>query len=223
LSDQHPNLFVPAGLTFSIWAVIYLLLAVFVVYQLVYAVRRNGRSVSFIEKIGLLFFVASLANVAWIFAWHYERVVLSFVIMLILLGSLIAIYLRLDIGRSEASRLEKYLVHLAFSVYLGWITIATIANTTVLLVDLSWNRFGLSEAFWTVAIIVVGIALALTTLFLRRDIFFGVVVDWALLGILLKRLAVDARPNHSIIVVVVIGLALITTGVIVQLARREVY
>ena len=71
LSDQYPNLFVPAGLTFSIWGLIYVLLAVFVVYQLVMVIKKDAQRSSFIEKIGLLFFVASLANIAWIFAWHY--------------------------------------------------------------------------------------------------------------------------------------------------------
>lgn len=223
LSNQYPNLFVPAGWTFSIWGIIYLLLAIFVVYQLGCAVRKGPHGTSFIEKTGWLFIVASAANMTWIFAWHYERIVLSLFVMLILLGSLVAIYLRLDIGRSSATRAERYFVHLAFSVYLGWITIATIANTTVLLVTLNWNRFGLSEAFWTVAVVLVGIVLAMTALLRRRDIFFALVVDWALLGILFKRLAADSEPIRSVVTVVTMGLVLITAGIIFQLARRRVY
>lgn len=223
LSDSYPNLFVPAGWTFSIWGIIYLLLALFVVYQLVCAVRRSSHGTFFIQNTGWLFILASLANITWIFVWHYERIALSFVIMLILLGSLVAIYLKLDIGRSNVTRAERYFVHLAFSVYLGWITIATIANTTVLLVASNWNRFGLSEAFWTVAVVLVGIAIALTALLRRRNIFFALVVDWALLGILFKRLAADSEPIRSVVTVVVMGLVLITAGIIFQLARRRVY
>lgn len=223
LSDQYPNLFVPSGFTFSIWGVIYLLLAIFIVYQLVYAFRKNTQNISFLEKIGILFFVSSLANLSWVFAWHFELVSLSLFLMLILLGSLMAIYIKLQIGRANSSKSVKYLVHLPFSVYLGWITIATIANTTALLVDLDWNRFGLSEQFWTVAVIIIGIAVSLTILFYRKDIFYCLVVGWALFGILIKRLTVDVVPVRSIITAVIIGLTVISLGIIVQIIRRRVY
>ena len=223
LSDQYPNLFVPAGFTFSIWGVIYLLLAIFIVYQLIYALRGNTQNSSFLEKIGILFSVSSLANLSWVFAWHFELVSLSLFLMLILVGSLMAIYLKLQIGRSDLSKSEKYLVHLPFSVYLGWITIATIANTTALLVDLGWNRFGVSEQFWTIAVIIIGIAISLTILFYRKDIFYCLVVDWALYGILIKRLTTDAVPVPSIITVVILGLTVISVAIIVQIIRRKVY
>jgi len=215
LSDQYPNLFVPSGFTFSIWGVIYLLLAIFIVYQLVYAFRKNTQNSSFLEKIGILFFVSSLANFGWIFAWHFEIVPLSLFLMLILLGSLIAIYIKLQIGGSNSSKSEKYLVHLSFSVYLGWITIATIANVTALLVNIGWNRF--------VAVIIIGIAISLTILFCRKDIFYCIVVVWALFGILIKRLTADAVPVQSIITVVIIGLTVISLAIIVQIIRRRVY
>jgi len=222
LSDQYPNLFVPAGLTFSIWGVIYILLAIFVIYGLVVAIRKDSEKASFIENIGILFFISCLANIGWIFAWHYEILPLSLVLMVILLGSLITIYLRLRIGKLDSTRIEKYLVHLPFSVYLGWITIATIANVTALLVDINWNTFGLGEPFWAVAVIIVGIAIALSILLTRKDIFYCLVVDWALLGILLKRLA-DSTPVQSVIVTAIIGMVLITIGIIVQIIRKKVY
>jgi hypothetical protein len=222
LSDQYPNLFVPAGMTFSIWGLIYLLLAIFVVYSLVVAIRKETEDSSFIKSIGVLFFINCLANSGWIFAWHYEVLPLSLVLMLILLGSLIAIYLRLRTGKSDSARTEKYLVHLPFSIYLGWITIATIANVTALLIDINWNAFGLGEPFWTVAVIIVGIAIALSILFTRRDIFYCLVVDWALLGILLKRLA-DSTPVQSVIITAIIGMVVVSLGVIAQIVRRKVY
>ena len=223
LSDQYPNLFVPAGSTFSIWGIIYLLLAIFAIYQLVYAFRSNEQKPTFIEKIGLLFILSSLMNMGWIFAWHYEIVPLSVLVMLVLLLSLIAIYVRLGIGRADASGTEKYLVHLCFSVYLGWITVATIANITSLLVDINWNRFGLSESFWTVAVIIVAIIIALVILFNRKDIYYVLVVDWALYGIWVKRNSVDAEPIQIIIVTVLTGIALISLGIVIQLFRKKVY
>ena len=143
--------------------------------------------------------------------------------MLILLGSLLAIYLRLNIGKSDAPKAERYLVHLPFSVYLGWITIATIANVTALLVDIDWMRWGLTQQFWAVAVIIVGIAIALSVLFTRKDIYYSLVVDWALLGILLKRLSVTTVPAQSVVVVTIVGLVLVSGGIIAQLIRKRVY
>ena len=221
LSDQYPNLFVPAGLTFSIWGAIYILLAIFVIYGLIVAFKANTGEESFIERIGILFFVSCIFNFGWIFAWHYEIVWLSLVLMLGLLGSLLAIYLRLKIGKSDESNRVKGMVHIPFSVYLGWISIATIANVTAFLVDLGWNRFGLSEQFWAVLVIAVGIIIALAMLFLRNDIFYNLVVLWAFLGILLKRLGDRATPAMFVIIVTSTGLAAITIGIILQAIRRK--
>jgi hypothetical protein len=222
LSDKYPNLFVPTGLTFSVWGIIYILLAIFVVYGLIFASRKNIVKSSFIGNIGVLFLLSCLVNMGWIFAWHYEVVPLSLVLMIILLATLIAMYLRLHIGKSDSPKTEKYMVHLSFSVYLGWITIATIANVTALLVYTNWNTFGLGEPFWAIAVIIVGIAITLSMLFTRQDIFYCLVVDWALLGILLKRLA-DPTPVQSVIVVTIVGMVLITIGIAFQIIRKKVY
>ena len=222
LSDLYPNLFVPEGLTFAVWGLIYVLLGILVIYPLIPRVRRDPQKVDFVRRIGPLFFISCLANIGWIFAWHYQILPLSLVFMLILLGCLLAIYLRLKVGKSEAAKAERYFVHLPFSVYLGWITIATIANVTALLVNINWGTWGLGEQFWAVAVIIVGIAITLSMLFTRRDIYYSLVVDWALLGILLKRLAVTT-PAQSVVIVTIVGLVLITGGVVAQLVRKKVY
>lgn len=223
VSDLYQNLFTPAGLTFAIWGLIYVLLAIFVIYQLLPSVRRDPQKADFVQRIGPFFFISCLANMGWIFAWHYQNIALSLVLMLVLLGCLLMIYLRLNIGATEATKPGKYLVHLPFSVYLGWITIATIANVAALLVDLNWGTFGLGEQFWAVTVIIVGIAIALSVIFTRKDIYYGLVVDWALLGILLQRLSVTTVPDQSVVAVAIAGLALITAGVVVQVVRRQTY
>jgi len=224
LSDKYPNLFVPAGITFSIWGIIYILLALFIVYQLVAAFKEKIKDKGLFEKIGIIFFISAILNVGWILAWHYEIVWLSLVIMIALLVSLLAIYLRLKIGKSDARVSEKVFVHIPFSVYLGWITIATIANVTALLVKSGWGRFGLSEQFWTVLVIAVGIFIALAVLFIRNDIFYSLVVDWAFIGILIKRLGDKTTPALPVIITIIVGLAVITIGIIVQKIRsRSLY
>ncbi|MDA3811063.1 MAG: tryptophan-rich sensory protein [Spirochaetaceae bacterium] len=213
ISDLYPNLFVPAGLTFSIWGLIYLLLAVYVIYNFI-------SKESYIEKIGLLFFFSSLANICWIISWQYRHVLLSLFCILIILVTLIRIYQSLNIGHSHTSKKERYMVHLPFSVYFGWITVATIANVTAVLVDINWNRFGLSESFWTVAVIIVAITLGLIILFLRSDIAYALVVDWALLGILIKRLSLrQSISAQDVITTVIVGLVLLSSGILIQAVR----
>ena len=223
VSDLYANLFTPAGLTFSIWGLIYVQLAIFVGHPLPPWVRRDSHRVEFVQRIGPLFFISCLANIGWIFAWHYQSTALSLVLMLVLLASLLAIYLRLGIGTTAVTKAGKFLVHIPFSIYLGWITVAAIANATALLVHLNWGAFGLGEQFWAVAVIVVGIAIALSMLFTRKDIYYCLVVDWALLGILLKRLSDATVPDQSVVAVTIGGLVIISIGIALQAARRKAY
>ncbi len=222
VSARYDNLFVPAGLTFSIWGLIYLLLGIFVVYQWIIA-RHHTTEASFIGKVGAWFFVSCLANAGWIFAWHHEMLNVSLVLMLVLLASLLAIYLRLGTGVKFVSRAEQLLVHLPFSIYLGWISVATIANVSALLVSIRWDMFGLGPQFWTVLVIAVAIGLALIMAFQRNDIFYALVVDWALLGILLKRLADPVTPDQVVVYATITGLVLVSGAVLVQLVRRRIY
>lgn len=221
LSDKYPNLFVPAGITFSIWGIIYILLAMFIIYQFVVAFRRSSDERGIFEKIGILFFISCIFNVSWILAWHYEIVWLSLIIMALLLISLISIYVRLGTGRQQVRNSEKILVNIPFSVYLGWITIATIANVTAFLVQINWNKFGISDQLWTVVVIAVGVIITLATVFSRNDIFYCFVVIWALVGILLKRIADNSMPDQLVIISSIVGIAIVGLGVIVQLIRKK--
>jgi len=221
LSDKYPNLFVPAGITFSIWGIIYILLLLFTIYQFVIAFRRSSDERGIFEKIGILFFISCIFNVAWILAWHYEIVWLSLIIMVLLLISLILIYIRLGTGRSQVRNSEKISVNIPFSVYLGWITIATIANVTAFLVKINWNKFGVSDQLWTVIVIAVGVIITLATVFSRNDIFYCLVVIWALVGILLKRIADNSMPDQLVIITSIVGIAIVGLGIIVQLIRKK--
>jgi hypothetical protein len=220
LSDLYPNLFVPAGFTFSIWGIIYLMLAIFVVYQLVRAFKDNNPE--FIGKMGPWFLISCVANATWIVAWHYEQVLLSLGIMLVILVSLIMIYLKLQIGKSTASNPEKYLVHLPFSIYLGWISVATVANVTTLGVDTGWGGFGISEPVWTIIVLIVAAGLALGVIFTRNDIFFPMVTLWAFWGILSKRM-MDLNPESGIMTTLYILMVIVFVSMAVQVVRKKVY
>ena len=223
LSDLYPNLFVPAGLTFSIWALIYLLLAAFIVYQLVLALRKETGRSGFLEDIGILFFISSLANLFWIVAWHYEHVITSLLLMMLLLTALLKMYLSLRVGLSDAEKGERYLVHLPLSVYLGWITVATIANVTAVLVNAGWGGLGFSEQIWTVLVLIVGTGITLGVVFTRKDIYYALVVVWAYAGIVIKRTGAGVEPAPAVVIAAACGLGVMALASILQLIRRKVY
>jgi len=128
-------------------------------------------------------------------------------------------YLRLEIGRGAVPAAEKWTVRIPFSIYLGWITVATIANVTAFLVKYGWNRFGFDEQFWTVILIAVAIIITLGMIFIRSDIFYSLVVIWAFAGILIKRLANPTTPAMLIIVITISGIAVLALSVIMQIIR----
>ena len=104
LSDALPNLFVPIGLTFSIWSVIYILLGIFAVYQAKDLFKSEKQEIPFLDKISFFFILSSIANVTWIFLWHYQLVSLSLIVMVILFISLLFLYLRLRIGKDDVDQ-----------------------------------------------------------------------------------------------------------------------
>lgn len=182
ISDSFPVYFTPAGYVFAIWGLIYLGLLAYAIYQALPAQRENPR----LRSIGTLFLVGSVANIAWIFLWHYLRFPLTLAAMLVLLLTLIGIYLRLDIGRSRPPRAERWLVDLPFSIYLGWITVATIANVTALLSYWNWSGFGVSEEAWLVLMLAVALVVATLMALTRGDVAYLLVLAWAFAGIGVK-------------------------------------
>lgn len=174
LSDQYPNLFVPAGITFSIWGVIYLLLLVFCILQFF---RKNNDAV---QSIGSLVIINFGLNAAWIVSWHYEFIVVSLLIMAGLLLTLVFINKSL-IGN------HAYFFKLTFGIYLGWICIAAIANVTTLLVHYNWTGFGITEEVWAILMILAGCAIAGFVIQRLKNPFIAIAVCWGFMGIILKR------------------------------------
>lgn len=216
VSDSNPTLVTPAGYVFSIWGVIYILLGVFVVFQALPAERVKN----FQKSIGPLFILSSILNIAWLFLWQFEFLSLSVVLMFLLLATLILIYLRLNIGKSKSPTREKLAVNLPFSVYLGWITIASIANVSVTLVSMKWDGFGISPETWATLIIIVAMVIALLVIVTRKDIAYGLVIIWALVGISVKQSGNQSVVTTAEIVAIVIAISLIATVIFMRFKRQ---
>lgn len=221
VSDSFPNLFAPTGLTFSIWGLIYLLLAAYTLYQ--FGLFQQDKGVSkagLFTKIGVLFSISSLANALWIFAWHYYNIALSLLLMLVLLVCLILI--NLTLSKEQLNSRDKFFIRLPFAVYFGWITVATVANVTSLLVYSGWNAFGISEQIWTVIIIAVGLAIGAATTLRFRSYAYGLVIIWAYLGIWIKHTAESGFNGQytAVIATVIISIVIMVALEAYMLIKR---
>ncbi|HDP73970.1 MAG TPA: tryptophan-rich sensory protein [Candidatus Woesearchaeota archaeon] len=220
VSDSYPNLFAPAGVAFSIWGLIYLLLGIYVLYQ--FGVFEKVKE-ELNKKIGIYFIITSIANILWIFAWHYQAIWLSLLIIIALLYYLIRISQALT--EEKLSEKAKWLMKLPFSVYFGWIIVATIANVTVFLVSIGWTGFFISEQAWTSLVIITGTIIGLAQMLKAKDIAYGLVFVWAYGGIWIKHASFDGFANQylGIITTILICIALFIalSGFLLYKSYRE--
>ena len=225
VSDSFPNLFAPTGLTFSIWGLIYLLLAAYTLYQLGLLQDDKGAArAELLNRTGLYFGFSSLANAAWIFAWHYNFIALSLVFMVTILALLIAITFGINHEIKDLSTKEKFFIRLPFSIYFGWITVATIANVTTLLVSIGWKGFNLSEPIWTIIILIIGAIIGIATMLKFKDIAYGLVIVWAYIGIWIKHSTAGAFAGQypAVITTVVACIALLIIAELFLLRTRNI-
>lgn len=204
LSDLYPNLFVPAGITFSIWGIIYVLLLGYCIIQFT-SYERTA-----VVKSTVLFALSCIFNTSWIFAWHYQKLQLSILIMVCLLLTLIFINILIRNNKS-------FLVKAAFGIYLGWICIATIANVTALLVDIGWEGGGIPQDIWTMIMIGTGALIACFSIIQMRNPYIGLAVIWAFAGIIIKR----QDDYRSIVIAAVISIIIVAAITIAGFFRKS--
>jgi hypothetical protein len=212
ISDRFQVYFVPAGYVFSIWGIIYLGWIAFILYQFRASQRESPR----LRRLGYLFAASNILNAAWLFCWHYNQFGLSVLVMLALLGLLIASYLRLDVNRVLVTRTERWSVDVPFSIYLGWITVATVANVTDWLYLVEWNGFGIPAPIWAVIMLAVASLLGLLMAITRRDAAYLFVLIWAFIGIALKQ-----TPAPVVVVSAWIAAVLMLALAVHSLMRRQ--
>jgi hypothetical protein len=205
LSDSFPNLFVPAGLTFSIWGVIYLLVVIYSVIQF------TGSDKEVITNISWLFGITCILNALWIVFWHYGKLSLSLLVMLGLLVSLIFINISIR-------NLPFGIIKATFGIYLGWICIATIANVTALLVNANWSGFNISQEIWTIIMIFTGVLIVALTIYRLKNPFIGLAVVWAFIGIAIKR----QDDYRSIFISAIIALSMVALVTLWGFLKKQI-
>lgn len=202
----------PANYAFAIWGIIYLGLMAFGVYQALPAQRPNPD----LRRLGYLVVVASLAQIAWVFLFQYRLFALSLVAMLVILLSLIGSYGRLGIGTKRVSRQERWCVHIPLSIYLAWISVATIVNVALTLDNLGWRGWGIAPEVWTVIALAAGAVIAAVVSVQRTDIAFVLVFVWAFVAIAVR------QANIVLIAATAGGLAIaLVVLLLVNVLRRR--
>ncbi len=221
VSDSYQNLFAPAGITFSIWGLIYLLLAGFTFYQFGIINKNGSISKALLNKVGIVFSISSIANMIWIFSWHYDIIFLSMILMAVILICLIIIVKA--VMEENLTLKEKLFIKLPFSIYFGWITVAAIANVTTLLVSWGWNGFGISETIWTIIILAVGAIIGILTIIRNKDYAYGLVIIWAYIGILIKHISSSGFNSMypSVIITVIAALALLAASDVFVIVKKK--
>jgi hypothetical protein len=216
ISDSFPILFVPAGYVFSIWGVIYLFLVGYSIYQLLPAQRDNPR----LNKVAGWVLLGSVANAAWVVLWHYNLYILNLVTILVLLVSLIFTYIGLENGRSKASTGEKWFARTTFSIYLGWVTVATVANATQVLYYLNWSGLGISPETWAIVMLAVTVLVGALMTLTRRDIPYLLVLAWAAAGIAIKQAPTPAVATAAWVATAALLALLAATFMMKAFARK---
>jgi hypothetical protein len=222
VSDQYPTYFTPAGITFSIWGVIYIALAGFVVFHLIKAFRSDHRDHANEELnlIGWNFAVNNLATIAWLFAWTNGKLLWSLILITIQLVTLIIIHHRLRIHNAHKSFSNKAFTQFPLSIYFAWICIAMIANTAVYLTSIGWNGWGVSGVNWAITMISIAVMIAVWVINRKRNVFFGLVVIWALYGIMLKGREAATVEYEPIIMVASVGMGIVGLACMFGLIRN---
>jgi hypothetical protein len=220
ISGKYNNLFMPAGITFSIWGIIYFFLLGFIIYQLwlAFSGKHEPELEQFMERLRAWWLFSCLANTCWLFTWHYELLPLSLLIMLALLISLLAINMNFNIAIREVSWPEQLFIHLPFSLYLGWICVATIANTTALAVYFGWNGESIP---WTIFLILIGTVVYTLLVIKRKNIVIGVVALWAFCGIILKRQEAGGPAAFPVTAACIVAMAVIVLTMLIQLLKKR--
>jgi hypothetical protein len=220
LSNQYPNLFVPAPITFSIWGVIYLLLFIFCVKQSKGLFSKNVDDITAetVLLINFRFIITCVLNATWIFVWHYEYLGASVVVMLLFLAQLIDINKRLDAVTIYLSNASRFAIKAPFGMYLGWICVATVANITTFLVNNKWDRAGETEAFWTCLMIIIAATIVSYAVMKVRNFYIGLAVIWAFSGIIYARLNAPVYERF-IVWTAVFGIGLVALLTIIEMSR----
>lgn len=179
VADLYKIKFYPAGYAFSIWGIIYLALTIYTVWQMLPAQRNNEK----LDRIGMYYIYTSVGNITWIFLWQYQYPLLSVIPIVFMLVTLLASYKEI---MTDTKPSEKLTLGIPFSLYTGWISVATIACISAGLYSIGWNGFGIADEIWAAALMVIALLIVGFTVWKFRDWVWALVYIWAIVAIAMR-------------------------------------
>ncbi|MFB6457925.1 hypothetical protein ACE38W_21825 [Chitinophaga sp. Hz27] len=223
VSDNYPCLFTPADFTFMIWPVIYLCLAAFTIYQqvLAFSTSRFDKLSAFMRRMDHWFIFSCIINAGWLFAWHYEIISLSLLLVLIQTSCLVMIHRNFGIRNPSASTSEKIFIEFPFSIYLGWMAVAILGNVGSLLAYEDWAGSHHAQIWITILLTAIATLATVLMVLYRNNIMYALVTVWALYGIISKRQTDGLPDEFSIIHACIMGIGLIAVTISWHLIRKQ--
>jgi len=225
ISNKYETVFTPAGITFAIWGVIYVSLFGFTIYHLIRAYKDDVHSEASqaVLKIGNLFIINNIATTIWVFAFAYEYIFSSMILIIIQLITLLMIFIRLNLFDIHKSFINKLFTQFPLSIYFAWLCVANVANISLYLVSIGWGGFGISESVWAIILILITLTIAVYIILIKRNPFFGVVILWAIYGIYLKRIQIDEVLYENVIEVCAFAMGGLGVFILVQFYKNAVH
>jgi hypothetical protein len=216
-TDFADVLIIPASYAFSIWGLIYIGVLAFGIYQLMPAQRSNP----IIRRVDYLVILSCITQAIWVFLFTLRQFWWSVLMMVGILLPLIGIYLLLGVGKRRVSRQEKWFAQIPFSVYLGWISVATIVNVASALFANNWDGWGIAPETWTVIMMVIATAIGATLNLQRRDLAYPLVIIWALVAVAVRQIDVASVAIAAIGLAAVLGILTLLTYLGIGSKRRQ--
>jgi benzodiazapine receptor len=181
-----------------------------------YSKKSSAMGARSVQETSFLFQVSCILNAGWIFAWQFLHIELSVIVMLVFLSLLIRVYLKNQPFKNELKTAHYIWLYLPFVVYLGWISVATIANITALLIHREWNGFGLDAVTWTYIMIGVATFLGLIFSLVRREWSYTLVIIWALYGIYVAQ---KSKPEVNNVITLIAMAVLLASFLFLYLGK----
>lgn len=216
VTSKYPTFFTPADYAFSIWSIIYLGLLAFGIYQVLPSQQQHPRW----RRLDYWVVLNCAATCAWLLLWSYDLITLSVAAMLLMLLSLIAIHNVLEIGKTQVSSAETWLARVPFSIYLGWITVTTIANVAVAFSKLKWSGWGISPEVWAVLLTLASLGIVAMICLGFADTAYTLGIVWAYVGIAVKYVNVPTVFRSSMLAAL-LAISLLLMGIWGQKHRSQ--
>lgn len=216
VSSTYMNLYVPSNYTFTIWGVIYIFLGLYVFYSMGNLKEETEEKLVVINK---WFIISNVINVCWVIVWHYEMMLLSFLLMILLMTTLVGV--SYQIQNIKRYTKDRFFISFPFALYFGWVAVTVLVNFMALLTSFGFKL----EPIVTILVIALGMIVGIYMTYKKRIMGFGLMLIWGYVGILYRHLSYGgydgAYPEIIIATSTGIVMMIVLEVIMMIINRRE--